>query len=135
MQVIFKKEVWTIHIIYLIHMTILRLFMIIKFLRYDIHLKINLKRVIAHGIFFINTLFWLSSFSPLHYKHIVSFPWVIEILDWCPVGSVLPHRGKGASLGLVGHPSSDGVTIKTPYGVDVLLHWQASHSIFSCWVG
>ena len=28
--------------------------------------------------------------------------------------------GEGASLPLVGHPSSDGVTIKMPYGVDVL---------------
>ena len=29
-------------------------------------------------------------------------------------------RGEGASLALVGHPSNDGVTIKMPYGVDVL---------------
>ena len=29
--------------------------------------------------------------------------------------------GDGASLALVGHPSSDGITIKIPYGVDVLL--------------
>ena len=28
--------------------------------------------------------------------------------------------GEGASLALVGHTSSDGVTIKMPYGVDVL---------------
>ena len=42
--------------------------------------------------------------------------------------------GKGASLALVGHPSSDGVTIKMPYGVDVL-HRPASHPIFSYWVG
>ena len=32
-------------------------------------------------------------------------------------------------LALVGHPSSDGVMIKMPYGVDVL-HWPASHPIF-----
>ena len=31
-------------------------------------------------------------------------------------------------------PSSDGVTIKMPYGVDVL-HPPASHPIFSYWVG
>ena len=37
-----------------------------------------------------------------------------------PAGSVLPHGENGASLALVGHPSSDGVTIKMPYGVDVL---------------
>ena len=29
---------------------------------------------------------------------------------------------QGASLALVGHPSSDYVTINIPYGVDVLLH-------------
>ena len=40
----------------------------------------------------------------------------------------------GVSLALVGHPSSDGVTIKMPYGVDVL-HRPASHPIFSYWVG
>ena len=41
----------------------------------------------------------------------------------------------GASLALVGDPSSDGITIKIPYGLDVLLHRPASHSIFSYWVG
>ena len=42
--------------------------------------------------------------------------------------------GEGASLALVGNPSSDGITIKMPYGVDVL-HRPASHPIFSYWVG
>ena len=37
--------------------------------------------------------------------------------------------GGGASLALVGHLSSDGVTIKMRYGVDVL-HQPASHSLF-----
>ena len=46
----------------------------------------------------------------------------------------LTSWGEGASLALVGHPSSDGVTIKMPYGVDVL-HRPASHPIFSYWVG
>ena len=41
---------------------------------------------------------------------------------------------KSVSLGLVGHPSSDGVTIKMSYGVDVLDR-PASHHIFSYWVG
>ena len=36
-------------------------------------------------------------------------------LGWCPVELVLLHGEK------VGHPSSDGVTIKIPYGVDILL--------------
>ena len=46
----------------------------------------------------------------------------------------LTSWGEGASLALVGHPSSDGVMIKMPYGVDVL-HQPASHPIFSYWVG
>ena len=41
--------------------------------------------------------------------------------------------GQDASVALVGHPSSDGVTIKMPDWVDVL-HRPASHSIFSYWV-
>ena len=36
---------------------------------------------------------------------------------------------------LVGHPSSDGITIKIPFGVDVLLHQPASYPIFSYCVG
>ena len=35
--------------------------------------------------------------------------------------------GEGAYLALVGHPSSDGITIKIPFGVDVLLHQPALH--------
>ena len=31
-------------------------------------------------------------------------------------GDSLTSWGEGASLALVGHPSSDGVTIKMPYG-------------------
>ena len=42
----------------------------------------------------------------------------------------LTSWGKAASLVMVGHPSSDGVTIKMAYGVDVL-HQPASHPIFS----
>ena len=34
----------------------------------------------------------------------------------------LTSWGEGASLAWVGHPSSEGVTIKIPYGVDVLHH-------------
>ena len=40
-----------------------------------------------------------------------------------------------ASLALVGHPSIDGIKIKIPYGVNVLLGRPASHLIFSYWVG
>ena len=42
--------------------------------------------------------------------------------------------GRGASLALVGLPSSDGITIKMPYGVDVL-HGPPLCPIFSYWVG
>ena len=40
-------------------------------------------------------------------------------------GVSLTLCGKGASLALVSYPSSDGVTIKVTYGVDVLLQWPA----------
>ena len=46
----------------------------------------------------------------------------------------LTSWGEGASLAFVDHPSSDGITIKMPYGVDVL-HQPALHPIFSYWVG
>ena len=47
----------------------------------------------------------------------------------------LTSWGEGVSLALVDNPSSDGVTIKIPYGVNVLLHQPASHPVFSYWVG
>ena len=46
----------------------------------------------------------------------------------------LTSQREGLSLALVGHPSSDGFTIKMPYGVK-LLHRPASHPIFSYRVG
>ena len=45
----------------------------------------------------------------------------------------LTSRGEGASLALVVQPSSDGIMIKMPYGVDVLYR-PALHPIFSYWV-
>ena len=48
-------------------------------------------------------------------------------------GASLTSWGEFASSALVGDPSSDGVTIKMPYGLDVL-HRPASHPIFSYWV-
>ena len=42
--------------------------------------------------------------------------------------------GRNTSLAFVGDLFSDGVTLKMPYGVDVL-HRPASHPIFSYWVG
>ena len=45
-------------------------------------------------------------------------------------GASLISWRESASLALVGHPSSDGVTMKIPYKLDVLLHQPASHPIF-----
>ena len=51
------------------------------------------------------------------------------------IQQVLTSWSEGACLALVGQPSSDGVTRKTPYGVDALLHQLASHPTFSYWTG
>ena len=51
-----------------------------------------------------------------------NIPRDIEVLGWCEVGSVLTSCEDCASLALVGHPCSDGITMKIPYVVDVLLH-------------
>ena len=48
--------------------------------------------------------------------------------------TILTSCGEGASLALVGYhsnPSSDGITIEIPYGVDGFLRRPASHPIFS----
>ena len=50
-------------------------------------------------------------------------------------GVSLTLWGEGASIALVGHRSSDRITIEIPYRVDVLLHWPALHPIFSYYVG
>ena len=42
--------------------------------------------------------------------------------------------GRMCLSAFVGHPSSDGVSIKMPYGVEVL-HRPALPSIFFDWVG
>ena len=49
-------------------------------------------------------------------------------------GATLNSWGEGASLALLGHASSDGVTIKMPYAADVL-HRPESQPIFSYYVG
>ena len=67
-----------------------------------------------------------------------SMTWWISPRHWSTglvsSGASLTSWGEGASLALVGDPSSDGVTIKMPFGVDVL-HQPASHPIFFYWVG
>ena len=57
------------------------------------------------------------------------YPRDIKMLGWSPVGPVLPHREKAPFLVLVGCPSSDGIRIKIPYGVDILLHQPALHPV------
>ena len=73
-----------------------------------------------------------SLFSSLRHW-LFSFPW-----HWnsglVSSGVTLTSWGEGASLALLGNPSSDGVTIKMPYRVDVL-HQPALHPIFFYWVG
>ena len=49
-------------------------------------------------------------------------------------GASITSWGEGASLALVGHPSSDGVMIKMLYEVDVL-HQPASHTPFPTRLG
>ena len=51
----------------------------------------------------------MAQSSPRHYN--------TELVSSC---ASLNSWGEGPPLALVGHPSSDGVTIKKPYGVDVL---------------
>ena len=67
-----------------------------------------------------NCFVLLLTISPRHLKYWVGVHRGQSYTSW----------GEGASLALVGHPSSDGVTIKMPYGEDVL-HRPASHLIFS----
>ena len=50
-------------------------------------------------------------------------------------GVTSPSHGEKVPLALVDNPSSDGITIKICYGVDVLLHQPALHPIFSYCVG
>ena len=69
-----------------------------------------------------------------HYIYITTYTYICVYTGLVSSGASLTSWREGASLALVGHPSSDGITIKMPYGVDVL-HWPASHPIFSYWVG
>ena len=51
----------------------------------------------------------------------------------CPITLNLAEQGCGFNLMCDG--DGDGVTIKIPYRVDVLLHRPASRFIYSYWVG
>ena len=73
------------------------------------------------------------SYSTENYEKILFIPETLK----CWVGV---QRGQSYFMGrrclfsLGYHPSSDGVTIKMPYRVDVL-QWPALWPIFSCWFG
>ena len=56
---------------------------------------------------------------------------ILALIGLVSIGVSLTSWGECASLALVGHPSSDGITIKITYGVDVLLYRPALHPIFS----
>ena len=96
---------------------------------------------------FINFMYLMTILSPVHFASLISNDVKVEMTfvrshsplrHWNPglvsSGISLTSWGEGASLALVGHPSSDGITIKIPYGVDVLLHRPASPLIFSYWL-
>ena len=57
----------------------------------------------------------------------------VSIFGLVSSGASLTSWGEGASLALVGNPSSDHVTIKMPYGVDIL--HQPVCTSFPYWVG
>ena len=60
----------------------------------------------------IKTRFFVSVSSTVKVVNVVHY----HISRLVSSGASLTSRGEGASLALVGHPSSDGVTIKMPYG-------------------
>ena len=58
------------------------------------------------------------------YVHMHIFPPRLLNTGLVSSGASLTSWGEGASLALVGHPSSDGVTIKMPYPRDFeILGW------------
>ena len=90
--------------------------------------------------YLIRTLLWLwlkdtSCLSVLHFPYFWSQAafWSEEALLVSSRAS-LTSSAEVASLSLFGQPSSNGVTIKMPYTVDVL-HWPALQLIISYWVG
>ena len=65
--------------------------------------------------------------------------WELKISPVVKIGLVssganLNSCGECASLAMVGHTSSDGITIKMPYGLDIL-NQHALHPLFSYWDG
>ena len=68
------------------------------------------------------------------YYYTVNYPETLKY--WVGVQQSQSYLwGKGVSLAFVGHLSSDGIIIKIPCGVDVLLHQPVLHPFFSYCVG
>ena len=67
----------------------------------------------------------------------VNFKYIIQILRNTGLvsSSVSLNPCGGASLDLAGHPSSDGVTMKMSYKVDILFCQPVLHPIFSYQTG
>ena len=49
-------------------------------------------------------------------------------------GASLSSWREGASLALVGHTSSDGLTVKMPYGVDFFIDQLRTHPFLLGWL-
>ena len=88
--------------------------------------------------FFKRNLYGLHNFKIamfiLYSKNLLFSNCLVELKYFMSNGASLTSYEEGACLALVDHPYNDGVTIKMPYGVDVL-HRPASHPIFSYCVG
>ena len=89
---------------------------------------------IFKNTFFIEHIQATASNKDLKARDISNLPRDIEILGWCLARQ--PYlMGDGSSLALVGHPSSDAITIKINFGVDVLYIDQPRTPSFFYWVG
>ena len=94
----------------------------------DFHLAaLLLCNVNLYCFYLIRTLLYLllkdtSWLSVLLFFHIFEVKELCGVKRhcWCRAGPVLCCGGEGATLSLVGHPSSDSIMIKMPYAVDVL---------------
>ena len=110
---------------------------------YNINFSFNVIFHIFFIIIFLIHLILIRQLSLLSLMAIKSSSiliWLLSLLSFSPrhrntglvsSGVSLTSWGEGASLNLVGYPSTDGITIKIPYGVDVLLRRPASQPIFS----
>ena len=62
----------------------------------------------------------MAGFQVIKMQQIKKIFFIIVFIMFIFLYFVIIRWGEDASLALVGHPSSDGIMIKMPYGVDVL---------------